>query len=820
MTIARGGMMFSVIEIERVQDPYIFSREEAAGASDDPGIAAQQLVLKYLEDGGPGIRLSNTQIEYLRKTLPKGIAAEGGGVYVWDGTRSLRDGETIVVMLSLVQFLANSSGAQVRFDVFETGIRIAVHAEPIRILASSASRIELPREIDKLRTPLADLSDEETIELLAALLSLRRDVLREVTVHRIIWGVEPPDGGRTLSLPREEISRAAGMSDAVQRAMTAPAAAIGDFRPAVVADIRLTDRYGLAMTYRVVFDNRSVIDIRVLTTSAQAFVFPVDPRTSNGPQADLPRASSDRLVAYKQNRTLPALKPPPAGQPLPLEARYFRVVGGPTKASGQAFDYVPRTRDFAATHAFHHCVGLVELAETFGFPRRDLFPGNDDATRPIRILSPGPISPGFADGRCINAQVTKSIDPWAVDEMRFALADLSDWNNPLGLASDVRFAWHEFCHALLVGATDSLEFRFAHSAGDALAAIACDPDSLLRVAPVAWRGVTFPWVEGPKRRHDRPVEDGWSWYGQMHDPRTYPPSYDPAGYRAEQILSTTLFRAYLSLGGDSVDPARRRAASRYMLYLIIRAIATSATSSVQITTPEGFANRLRESDGATPSLDGRLGGTMHKVLRWAFEKQGAYFPSGTPWPKNDVGPPPEIDVWFEDRAGRQGEYGFTETWQATDQALWVSMSTNPAAQPVTPPPGAPCYVFARVGNRGSVTARNTKVQIRSAIGGDVDSWDLRTWSDPLALANGGTEFADIPANGTREFGPFEWTPPNCGTGTMDVSLLASASAPDNGAAQRDMSHIDTPLLPCRNGPIAIVDLVPLDNNLAYRVWTI
>ena len=88
--------------------------------------------------------------------------------------------------------------------------------------------------------------------------------------------------------------------------------------------------------------------------------------------------------------------------------------------------------------------------------------------------------------------------------MLFGLADFEDtWEHPLGLAADVRFVWHEFCHVLILAATGSTEFDFAHSAGDALAAIMGDPSSKL---PVHWRGVTFPFVQLALRRHDREVE--------------------------------------------------------------------------------------------------------------------------------------------------------------------------------------------------------------------------------------------------------------------------------------------------------------------------
>ena len=110
--------------------------------------------------------------------------------------------------------------------------------------------------------------------------------------------------------------------------------------------------------------------------------------------------------------------------------------------------------------------------------------------------------------------------------MHLALADLSTrarkpWDGmkrspaePLGIAADARWIWHEIGHVLLTTSVGELQFRFAHSPGDALAAIVSDPESELATDP-NWRGSTFPWVFLP-RRHDRCVAVGWSWGGTMH----------------------------------------------------------------------------------------------------------------------------------------------------------------------------------------------------------------------------------------------------------------------------------------------------------------
>lgn len=66
-----------------------------------------------------------------------------------------------------------------------------------------------------------------------------------------------------------------------------------------------------------------------------------------------------------------------------------------------------------------------------------------------------------------------------------------------------------------------------------------------------------------------------------------------AGYASEQILSSTHFRLYRSLGGDSAQVAHRKLAARQTAYLIFRAIGSLATNPVTPTPrPDVFAAAL------------------------------------------------------------------------------------------------------------------------------------------------------------------------------------------------------------------------------------
>ena len=133
-----------------------------------------------------------------------------------------------------------------------------------------------------------------------------------------------------------------------------------------------------------------------------------------------------------------------------------------------------------------------------------------------------------------------------IGTVEFALADLSDTANPLGIAADWRVVLHELGgHGILWDHVNSPNFGFAHSAGDSCAAILNDPGS---GAPD--RFVTFPWIN-IGRRHDRSPAAGWGWGG----------ANDVGGYSSEQVLSSTLFRLYRSIGSDSASVPRRAAPS-------------------------------------------------------------------------------------------------------------------------------------------------------------------------------------------------------------------------------------------------------------------
>ena len=140
-----------------------------------------------------------------------------------------------------------------------------------------------------------------------------------------------------------------------------------------------------------------------------------------------------------------------------------------------------------------------------------------------------------------------------------------------------------------------------------------------------------------------------------------------SGYFSEQILSTTMFRAYQSIGGDATSINRREFAARYMAFLMLQAIATVLIRPTTRSYPLNSYDKLLKADCTDWTSEGMEGGAYRKVLEWAFEKQNL---------KNSD--PPDVDVYIEDgqtrrisiRSGLLGVHGNLESphsgwsWQA------------------------------------------------------------------------------------------------------------------------------------------------------------
>ncbi len=391
----------------------------------------------------------------------------------------------------------------------------------------------------------------------------------------------------------------------------------------------------------------------------------------------------------------------------------------------------------------------------------------------------------------------------------------------LSVASDPRWAWHEFGHVLNFASTGELEFPFAHSAGDALAAIAADPQSQLARAEdpeSSIRHVTFPWIEVPGRSHGRSAARGYGWCGCRNLTRLDFTSLLERyhhGYFGEQLMSSSLFRLYRSLGGDTRSGAglseadrlkeedTRLSASDYCVYLIIRAISLLGPDSLApARTPDQWVSALIDADLGTADWDveavwpfnrvprtiKRHGGRVHKVIRWAFEQQGLYATESPLETVDSVGKAPAVDVYIADAGRLDGGYApiplfakAGQPWQAGSGSLMRTGQT----------------LKVTVANRGAHVAKHVGLRIWW---GQLDSngktllWNAAsTAASPLSLAAGGKVVFSVDIPKRKAQAPL-W-------------VFVSADAP---ADPSNMAESKTPPTSWDE----LMELVAHDNNLA------
>jgi hypothetical protein len=549
-----------------------------------------------------------------------------------------------------------------------------------------------------------------------------------------------------------------------------------------------TEEYGAINWIALVeLETKSVLYLRALAADVNGQVFKHNPISISGNPVHSPDQSNGILNPFRTPEVLNNLNLP-VGNLQSLSGTRVNItnvenpnIASPTNPIGADFYYDVRTNDFAAVSAYYHTEGLLALVESLGFPISSYF---DGTAFPIEVDHRGL-------GNAINAHCVGN-GAGGIDHCCYGLADLTDTTNPVGRACDPWVHYHELGgHGVLYEHVDSANFGFSHSAGDSLAAVVNDPDS---IAPD--RFLYTPWR--PIRRFDRDVTAGWAWGGPNDQPFT---STDPAGYLAEQILATTLFRIYRSIGGDSTDINRKRFCSRMMAYLILRAIST-LTPATNPDNALGFANALMAVDLLNWTTEGVFGGAYNKVIRWSFEKQGLYQPSGAPPPPNVVteGAPPQVDVYIDD--GRHGEYQF-QPLHWNNPSIWNRRSGDGVVAHQEPVSGTQNFIYCKIKNRGTQTANNVVVKgYHSKPGGGLllpnDIQSLSTVQIPVGTLAGNNSEEKI-------IGPFEWIPETNIYGYDSIIMVVSA---DNDGS--NMDNITT------GETIRDWRLVPNDNNIGQR----
>lgn len=546
---------------------------------------------------------------------------------------------------------------------------------------------------------------------------------------------------------------------------------------------------GLVWLILVEVETGSILYIECMTCGVNGFVFKRDPINKTG---DLTITSDDSNAALNPQRddvTLPNLSAPVAGVQsltgtyVTISEQESPVVASPTQATGTDFDYDVRTNNFGAVNAYYHQTQLIKMIESLGFPRASYF---DGTTFPYPVDHRGM---GAASGSTINAHWAPN-GSGGTGHLCFALCDTTDTANPVCRAVDPYVHWHEMGgHGTLGDHVGSGNLGFSHSAGDGLAAIQLDPESALRTVAERFRYAPFrPFTT--ERRFDRPVAT-WAWKGGAND---------DGAYGSEQILATCHFRIYRSLGGDATDVNRRKFASRATSYLILRTIG-ALTAGTNPTDPDVWCEAMQDADLLNWISEGLDGGAYNKVIRWAFEKQGSYQPTGAAMPVTTPGAPPAVDVYIDD--GRAGEYQYIHVhWQ--NQSMWNRNAADGLAGHQNGIDDQTNYMYGKVKNRGTTAANSVTVRAYHTKPGAGLTWPY----DFVEMSPiGGLPIASIPANsaGEVQVGPFEWEPNINAYGHDCVLMIASVAG--------DPSNIDN-----FTGTESIQEwrLVPHDNNIGQR----
>ncbi len=789
-----SGGQDSVLHLEHLDRPFTgatvgedtLSAELSGGTLFAAPPTPQALAEQYLREVAPIYGISDNM-------LPGHGATDFAGTEAPDTSAGSLDliEEKEVMGTTTIAYQQTYNG----LPVWEAGVSVTILPQPMRVTASQSSvhrDITLPGQEGLIGGTYVPEAIKETV--LKRLLGVKQAELKINGMRQLIFRY---DSDKRID-PSSQAPSDAPLQGGPPTLPLPPApGTIHDGEHYVVTEVLFTlpvDGYG-PVNWRafVEVNSGTVLYLRSFIACVHGMIFRTDPLTAGGAVTVVPTASQAVLNPFRITTTISGLT---NGNPQALRGEYVELVdtqppaiSPPTQANPPGnFFYNAPTREFAAVNAYHHCDWLFRLMGDMGFNVRTYF---DGTTFPIPV-------DGCAFSDAVNARAPGNPTGMGSGGFQFGLAGAPFPS--VGIAADVRVVLHEFGHALMWDAVHSPNFGFAHSAGDSLAAILLDPESALRIDPVR-RFATFPWLL-PNRRHDRDVAAGWGWDGANYGPFA---GIDPAGYLAEQILSTTLFRAYRSTGGDSDDVNRRKLAARQMVYLIFRAIGSLASNPVTTTPrPEVFVTALMSADIGTLNFEGYRGGVFHKVIRWSFEKQGLYQASGTPRPVTTPGNPPRVDVYIND--GRNGEYTFQPVyWECTD--IWNRRNAGAGGGGgVHQPPvvGRTNFAYARVKNRGTQIANNVVVRGYSANPGAGLTWpaDWTPMDTPQIAVPGG-----IPASGSVVVGPFRWTPRFVGHECMFMEV----------SSDTDRSNIDaTTFYPSAAGPTPDWLLVPFDNNVAQR----
>ncbi|NOD88222.1 MULTISPECIES: hypothetical protein [unclassified Ruegeria] len=566
----------------------------------------------------------------------------------------------------------------------------------------------------------------------------------------------------------------------------------------VVAEVTLALMHGSHKhIWRVLveLETNAILYVEPFFAGVDGLVFENDPITKTGDTSLDSTSDSMTLNPHRDDVVLQNLDAPSGGNQN-LSGTWAFVgqeeganIAPPVESSGTDFDYDVRTNNFASTSGYFHVDRIFRTIEDLGF-NVTTYMANTNFPVPVDI-------------RCFNNVNAHCVGDGmgGIDHVGYGLMDTTDTANPLGRACDPRVHLHEVLgHGILYEAVDSANMNFTHSAGDSLSLIYFDPDSQcwgVDGTPVNKPGdlrfTYVPWHPSLDRRADRDVAAGWAWGG----------SRDNSGYGSEEILLTTLFNFYRSIGGDHPNLGRRQFASRMAMYLIIRAIG-DLTPATDPDYARDFAAQMMTTDQLNWTSEGVFGGAYSKVVRWVFEQQGEYqtplITNATSGSVTTAGDPPEFDVYIDD--GRAGGYEFQRVHWACPN-VWNRRDPDGIHSHQEAALGETNYMYCKVKNRGTSQAQNVVVRGFHTKPGAGLNWPADF--DPLTTAQ--LPVGTLDPNDSEEVlvGPFEWTP-NVNTHGHDCVLMVVSS--DGDPANIDNFTAGETIPEWR--------LVPNDNNVAQR----
>jgi hypothetical protein len=543
----------------------------------------------------------------------------------------------------------------------------------------------------------------------------------------------------------------------------------------------------------------AILWLRAMIAGINGLVFTYDPKTSTGDLTNTPDDGNAILNPLRDDEPLVNLNGPVAGDQW-LSGSHVAIldddsptIAAPTRPAMTDFDFDARTDEFAAVNAYYHANNVFDVIEDLGF---DLSLYFDTTSFPVHVDHRASTSTAAdATGIEINAfcggDAPGGLSGDGIGIVGFCLSDLTDTANRLGRAVDKWVHWHEIGgHGILWDHVSKPNFGFAHSAGDSLAAFQNDPESLLRSKPERFQYAPFrTWPPGSDRWFNRAVAAGWGWGG----------ANDTGGYMSEQVLATTLFRIYQSLGGDAAEVAKRWHASRVATWLVLNAVGKLAPGANANSATDLF-NKLVLADADDWTSEGLAGGAYQKVIRWSFEKQGLFQAPGAPVPTTQPGAPPAVDLYIDD--GRGGEYPYLAAhWN--NQSVWNRTAADGTAGQQPGVAGVESYAYVKVKNRGTTNASGT-VKVYHCLPGAGLTWptDFVQAGPAAGLATG-----NVLANNGNEVtvGPFAWTPNSNAYGhDCLLAIVETAQDPSN---INNLSPGET---------IQEWRLVPHDNNVGQR----